>query len=83
MRQHLLTAQSRTGHGGCPGSTGFEPAMRGEREYGFAAPGVSAADSDSRFLAGTLTARGYHPTSSARPCAAGYSPGASCTGIAT
>ena len=51
MRQHLLTAQSRTGPGGCSGLTGFEPTMRGEREYGLAGVGGIAADGNSRFVA--------------------------------
>jgi hypothetical protein len=51
MRQHLLTAQRRTGHGGCSRLAGFGPAMGGERDYEFAGAGVVAADGNSRFLA--------------------------------
>jgi hypothetical protein len=51
MRQHLLTAQGRTGHGGYSRLAGFGPAMGGERECGFAGAGVFAADGNSRFLA--------------------------------
>jgi len=51
MRQYLLTAQRRTGHGGCSRLAGFGPVMGGEREYGFVGAGVFAADGNSRFLA--------------------------------
>jgi len=59
MRQHLLTAEGPEGAWRLAGLTGFEPAMRGEREYEFAGVGVFVADSDSRFLTRTLTAYGY------------------------
>jgi hypothetical protein len=42
-----------------PGLTGFEPAMRAEREYEVADGRVFAAEGDSRFPARTLTAYGY------------------------
>ena len=58
MSQHLLVTE---GAGGwrLSGLIDFEPAMRGEREYEFAAVGVFVARGDARFLAGTLTAYGY------------------------
>jgi tRNA dimethylallyltransferase len=65
MRQHLLTAQRRTGQGGCSRLAGFGPAMGGERECGFAGAGVFAADGTSRSWPRALTASGHHLTSSA------------------
>lgn len=58
MSQHLLVAQT-AGRWRLSGLIDFEPAMRGDREYEFAAVGVFVAEGDARFLTRTLTAYGY------------------------
>lgn len=60
MREHLLVAEGPGGAWHLSGLIDFEPAMRGEREYEFAAVGIFVAAGDARFLARTLTAYGYH-----------------------
>jgi len=60
MRQHLLVGQAPGGSWRLSGLIDFEPAMRGEREYEFAAVGAFVAGGDARFLARTLTSYGYH-----------------------
>ena len=59
MRQHLLAGEGTDGRWRLCGLVDFEPAMRGEREYEFAAVGVFVAEGDARFLTRTLTAYGY------------------------
>jgi len=59
MREHLLVTEGPDGAWRLSGLIDFEPAMRGEREYEFAAVGVFVAEGDARFLARTLTAYGY------------------------
>ncbi len=59
MREHLLVTE---GHGGAwrlSGLIDFEPAMRGDREYEWAAFGAFVAEGDGAFLGRTLTAYGY------------------------
>jgi hygromycin-B 7''-O-kinase len=58
MSQHLLVSESADGWR-LSGLIDFEPAMRGDREYEFAAIGVFVAEGDARFLTRTLTAYGY------------------------
>ena len=58
MSQHLLVTQTASGWR-LSGLIDFEPAMRGDREYEFAAVGVFVAEGDARFLTRTLTAYGY------------------------
>ena len=60
MREHLLVTEGQDGAWRLSGLIDFEPAMRGEREYEFAAVGVFVAEGDPRFLTRTLTAYGYH-----------------------
>jgi hygromycin-B 7''-O-kinase len=59
MRQHLLVSQDGRGSWQLSGLFDFEPAMRGAREYEFAAVGVFVSHGDSRFLRRVLTAYGY------------------------
>lgn len=59
MREHLLVDQDSAGAWRLSGLIDFEPAMRGEGEYEFAAVGVFVAGGDARFLAGTLAGYGY------------------------
>ncbi len=59
MREHLLVTEDSGGAWRLSGLVDFEPAMRGEREYEFAAVGVFVAGGDARFLTRTLTAYGY------------------------
>ena len=49
MAQHLLVTMDARGRR-LSGLIDFEPAMRGEREYEFAAVGVFVAQGDARFL---------------------------------
>jgi hygromycin-B 7''-O-kinase len=58
-RQHLLVAQDHGGVWRLSGLIDFEHAMRGAREYEFAAAGVYVAQGDHRFLRLVLTAYGY------------------------
>jgi hygromycin-B 7''-O-kinase len=58
MSQHLLVTE-RPGGWRLSGLIDFESAMRGEREYEFAAVGVFVAKGDARFLSQALTAYGY------------------------
>ncbi len=60
MREHLLVAEGPGGVWRLSGLIDFEPAMRGEREYEFAAVAVFVAEGDAQFLTRTLTAYGYH-----------------------
>lgn len=62
MREHLLATHGPGRTWQLSGLIDFEPAMRGEPEYEFAAVGVFTAQGDPRFLSGTLTAYGYHPS---------------------
>jgi hygromycin-B 7''-O-kinase len=55
MSQHLLVSETADGWR-LSGLIDFEPAMRGDREYEFAAVGVFVAEGDARFLARTLSA---------------------------
>ena len=50
MREHLLVDQGPAGAWRLSGLIDFEPAMRGEREYEFAAVGIFVAEGDARFL---------------------------------
>jgi hygromycin-B 7''-O-kinase len=59
MRQHLLVTEGPDGAWRLSGLIDFEPAMRGEREYEFAAVAVFVAEGDARFLTRTLTSYGY------------------------
>lgn len=59
IRQHLLAIEGPGGAWRLSGLIDFEPAMRGEREYEFAAAGVFAAEGDARFLTWMLTAYGH------------------------
>jgi hygromycin-B 7''-O-kinase len=61
MREHLLATESPDRTWRLSGLIDFEPAMRGEHEYEFAAVGVFTAEGDGRFLSRTLAAYGYHP----------------------
>jgi hygromycin-B 7''-O-kinase len=59
MREHLLVTE---GHGGAwrlSGLIDFEPAMRGDCEYEWAAVGAFVAEGDGAFLARVLTTYGY------------------------
>ena len=58
-RQHLLVAQDHRGVWQLTGLIDFEHAMRGTREYEFAAAGIYVAQGDHRFLRRVLTAYGY------------------------
>ncbi|RJL24243.1 phosphotransferase family protein [Bailinhaonella thermotolerans] len=60
MREHLLVAD---GPGGwrLTGLFDFEPAMRGDREYEFAAVGIFVAAGDAGFLRTLLLAYGHRP----------------------
>ena len=58
MRQHLLGIENPDGRCRLSGLVDFEPAMRGDREYGFVGGGVFEAEGDARFLTRTLTAYG-------------------------
>lgn len=58
MREHLLVTQ-QSGSWRLSGLFDFEPAMRGAREYEFAAVGVFVSQGDARFLRRALTAYGY------------------------
>jgi hygromycin-B 7''-O-kinase len=51
MSQHLLVTQTASGWR-LSGLIDFEPAMRGDREYEFAAIGVFVAEADARFSPG-------------------------------
>jgi hygromycin-B 7''-O-kinase len=55
MRRHLLAGAD----GELSGLFDFEPAMRGAREYEFAAVGAFVAEGDARFLGRMLRAYGY------------------------
>jgi hygromycin-B 7''-O-kinase len=59
MREHLLVRQDAGGAWRLSGLIDFEPAMRGDREYEWAAVGVFVAEGDGAFLGRTLTAYGY------------------------
>lgn len=59
MRQHLLVTEHPSGGWRLSGLFDFEPAMRGAREYEFAAVGVFGSEGDARFLRGCLTGYGY------------------------
>jgi hygromycin-B 7''-O-kinase len=59
MREHLLVSQDAGAAWRLSGLIDFEPAMRGDREYEWAAVGVFVAEGDGAFLGGTLTAYGY------------------------
>ena len=59
MRGHLLVDRGPAGAWRVSGLIDFEPAMRGEREFEFAAVGIFVAEGDARFLtrAGQLRLR--------------------------
>jgi hygromycin-B 7''-O-kinase len=59
MREHLLGTQGAGGAWRMSGLIDFEPAMRGDREYEWAAVAVFVAAGDGPFLGRTLTAYGY------------------------
>jgi hygromycin-B 7''-O-kinase len=59
MREHLLVTEDPGGAWRLSGLIDFEPAMRGDREYEWAAVGAFVAEGDGAFLARTLTAYGY------------------------
>jgi hygromycin-B 7''-O-kinase len=59
MREHLLVTEGPGGAWRLSGLIDFEPAMRGDREYEWAAVGVFVSEGDGAFLARTLTAYGY------------------------
>jgi len=59
MREHLLVSQDAAGAWRLSGLIDFEPAMRGDREYEWAAVGVFVAEGDGAFLGRTLSAYGY------------------------
>lgn len=59
IREHLLVTESPGGAWRLSGLIDFEPAMRGDREYEWAAVGVFVAEGDGAFLRRTLTAYGY------------------------
>jgi hygromycin-B 7''-O-kinase len=59
MREHLLVTEDHGGAWRLSGLIDFEPAMRGDREYEWAAVGVFVADGDGAFLGRALTAYGY------------------------
>ncbi len=59
MRQHLLVTEDPSGAWRLSGLIDFEPAMRGDREYEWAAVGAFVAEGDGAFLTRTLTAYGY------------------------
>ena len=59
MRQHLLVTDEPGGAWRLSGFIDFEPAMRGDREYEWAAVGAFVAEGDGAFLARMLTAYGY------------------------
>jgi hygromycin-B 7''-O-kinase len=59
MREHLLVTEGPGGAWRLSGLIDFEPAMRGDREYEWAAVGVFVAEGDSAFLARVLTTYGY------------------------
>ena len=59
MRQHLLVTPDPWQ---LSGLIDFEPAMRGAREYEFAAVGVFLSEGDARFLRRMLLAYGYDPS---------------------
>ena len=58
-REHLLVTRSRGGAWRLSGLVDFDHALRGAREYEFAAAGVYLARGDSRFLRRVLTGYGY------------------------
>jgi hygromycin-B 7''-O-kinase len=59
MAQHLLVTQTAAGAWRLSGLFDFEPAMRGAREYEFAAVGIFVAHGEARVLRRMLTAYGY------------------------
>jgi hygromycin-B 7''-O-kinase len=60
MREHLLVTPNPDGWS-LSGLFDFEPAMRGAREYEFAAVGLFVARGDAGFLRRLLIAYGYSP----------------------
>jgi hygromycin-B 7''-O-kinase len=60
MREHLLVTPDAGGWS-LSGLLDFEPAMRGAREYEFAAVGLFVSRGDGSFLRRLLTAYGYTP----------------------
>lgn len=60
MREHLLVSQHPDGWS-LSGLFDFEPAMRGAREYEFAAVGLFVSQGDAGFLRRLLIAYGYGP----------------------
>jgi hygromycin-B 7''-O-kinase len=60
MREHLLVSQHPDGWS-LSGLFDFEPAMRGAREYEFAAVGLFVSRGDAGFLRRLLIAYGYRP----------------------
>ncbi len=60
MREHLLVTPHPDGWS-LSGLFDFEPAMRGAREYEFAAVGLFVSRGDAGFLRRLLTAYGYRP----------------------
>jgi hygromycin-B 7''-O-kinase len=60
MREHLLVTSDADGWS-LSGLVDFEPAMRGAREYEFAAVGLFVSRGDAGFLRRLLTAYGYAP----------------------